>query len=173
MSRILVAFASRTGCTQEAAEIIAATLRQALAGEVEVCPVQAVADLQPYRAVVVGSAARSKRGLLREGWRWLRAHETELSLLPVAYFMTCWALREDSDAARQTAEGCVALVRERVPTIRPVAVGLFPGRMDLARFTAFDRFWLRLKHAPLGDWFEPERVAYWASALPALLLEQQ
>ena len=48
------------------------------------------------------------------------------------------------------------------------AIGLFPDRLDLSRFSAFDRFWLRVKHAPSGDWFERARVRQ-CMASPALL----
>src|SRR5450759_2919007 len=48
------------------------------------------------------------------------------------------------------------------------AIGLFPDRLDLSRFSAFDRFWLRMKHAPSGDWFERARVRQWMAS-PALL----
>jgi menaquinone-dependent protoporphyrinogen oxidase len=169
MSKILVAYASRTGCTKEAAEIIGATLRSAAGAEVDLRPVQEVNDLTGYTAIVVGSAARNKRGWLSEGRHWLRGHETELSKLPVAYFMTCWVLRDDTPAARAEAEGYIGLVQEKYPAIRPLAVGLFPGRLDLSRFSAFDRFWMRMKHAPAGDWFDGERVRAWAEQAAKLL----
>lgn len=169
MATILVVYASRTGCTREAAELIGETIKAKAGLEVDVRPVQEVRDLAGYRAVVVGSAGRNKRGWLREARHWLRDHEEALRTLPVAFFMTCWVLRDDTPAARAEAEGYVALVRQKVPAVVPVAVGLFPGRLDLRRFSGFERFWMRMKHAPAGDWFDPARVRRWAEDLPEKL----
>ena len=73
MGKILVAYASRTGCTREAAEIIGerAAHRNARRS-VDVRPVQEVSDLSGYSAVVIGSAARRKRGWVSEARHWLR-----------------------------------------------------------------------------------------------------
>ncbi len=169
MSAILVAYASRTGCTRQAAEIIGETLRGATGEQVDVLPVQEASDLSAYSAVVAGGAGRRKRGWVSEGRHWLRAHQAELSKLPVAYFLTGWVLREDTPAAHQEAEGYMDLVQAAFSAIRPLAVGLFPGRLDLARFSAFERFWMRMKHAPSGDWFDPALVRRWAEELPAKL----
>jgi menaquinone-dependent protoporphyrinogen oxidase len=169
LARILVVYASRTGCTREAAEIIGEVLRTKLEAEVDVRPVQDARSLSGYEAVVAGSAARSKRGWLSEARRWLRAHQAELARMPVAYFMTCWVLRNDTPEAGAEAQDYVELVRQKFPAITPLAVGLFPGRLDLSRFSAFDRFFLRMKHAPAGNWFSGERVRRWAEELPAAL----
>jgi len=169
MGKILVAYASRTGCTREAAEIIGDALRSATCDQVDMLRIREAGDLSGYVAVIVGSAARSKRGWLSEARHWLRDHEVALRGLPVAYFMTCWVLRDDTPEARGQAQGYMALVREKIPAISPVAIGLFPGRLDLKRFSAFDRFWLRMKHAPEGDWFDGDQVRRWAEGLPVLL----
>ena len=169
MGQILVAYASRTGCTREAAEVIASALRTAMRDNVDVRPVQEVDDLAGYSAVVVGSAGRRKRGWVSEARHWLRRHEAALSGLPVAFFMTCWVLRDDTPEAQSEAQRYIELARAKAPGVNPVSVGLFPGRLDLARFSRFDRIWLKMKHAPAGDWFDAERVRRWAEALPARL----
>lgn len=170
MGKILVTYASRTGCTREAAEIIGRVLSSKGETQVDVRPIQEVQTLEGYSAIVVGAAARQKRGWVSEARHWLRDHETALCCVPVAYFMTCWVLRDDTSDAQREAQGYIDLVRARTPGIAPVAVGLFPGRLDLARFSAFDRFFLKRKHAPVGDWFDAERVRQWAAGLPAKLM---
>jgi menaquinone-dependent protoporphyrinogen IX oxidase len=169
MGPILVVYASRTGCTREAAEIVAEALRAVIGAQVDVLPVQQAHDLSAYTAVVAGSAARHERGWVSEGRHWLRDHQAELGRLPVALFLTCWVLREGTPAGRRQAEGYMALALDRTPEIRPAALGLFPGRLDLARFSAFDRWYMRMKGAPSGDWFDPEQVRRWAEELPAKL----
>jgi menaquinone-dependent protoporphyrinogen oxidase len=55
MSLILVAYASKHGATQEIAEAIADELRQA-DHDIDCIPAGHVRDLEPYQAVVIGSA---------------------------------------------------------------------------------------------------------------------
>jgi menaquinone-dependent protoporphyrinogen oxidase len=59
-SRALVAYGSRHGSTAQIAEAIAATLRQE-GVEVDVLPAGEVASLEPYPAVILGSAVYGGR----------------------------------------------------------------------------------------------------------------
>jgi menaquinone-dependent protoporphyrinogen oxidase len=52
---VLVTYASKHGSTKEIAERIAATLRRS-GIETDLQPVEAVRDVEPYAAVVLGSA---------------------------------------------------------------------------------------------------------------------
>jgi menaquinone-dependent protoporphyrinogen oxidase len=80
----LVAYASKRGSTAEIAETVAATLRRA-GLEVSLCSVDEVESLDPYAAVVVGSAVYMKR------WRgdarhFLKRHRKALRKLPFWVF---------------------------------------------------------------------------------------
>jgi len=57
LDRILVAYASWCGSTAEVAEAVAQVLRED-GDMVEVRPAREVEDVGPYKAVVIGSAAR-------------------------------------------------------------------------------------------------------------------
>ncbi|MHB0876754.1 MAG: flavodoxin domain-containing protein [Anaerolineae bacterium] len=164
--RVLVAYASSYGSTREVAEAIADRLRTSYT--VEVQSVTAVTDLSPYQAVVVGSAAR-KRGWMRVAVRWLKAHEGELAKLPVAYFMTCWCLRQDTPESRAEAAGYIDLVRAAAPAIAPVSVGTFAGKFDLNSMSWFERLFMRSKSVPAGEWRDWQAIRAWAAALPPLL----
>lgn len=163
---MLVAYASAYGSTREVAEAIADRLRGAFT--VDVLPLDEARDLSPYTAVVVGSAAR-KRGWMRVAMRWLAAHEQELAKLPVAYFMTCWCLRQDTPKARAEADGYVGLVRAAAPAIEPVAVGEFAGKFDISNFSWFERLFMSPKQYPVGDWRDWQAIREWAATLPPLL----
>jgi menaquinone-dependent protoporphyrinogen oxidase len=167
---ILVTYASRYGATREVAEAVAEELRGETRARVDVCAIQDVRELAAYRAVVIGSAGRRKRGWLREARHFVRDHETELSRVPVAYFMTCWCLRNDTPETRREAARYVSLVEEYAPAVKPFAVGLFAGKWDMGKLSAFDRFMMRLKHAPAsGDWRDWQAIRAWASDLARLL----
>jgi menaquinone-dependent protoporphyrinogen oxidase len=84
MSKILVAYASKHGSTAEIAEAVAETLR-AEGLSVDCAPVGEVGDLEPYAALVLGSAVYMRR------WRgdakhFLRRHADELSRMPFWVF---------------------------------------------------------------------------------------
>lgn len=81
---VLVAYASKRGSTAEIAETVAATLRRE---GLKVClePVEQVKDLEPYDAVVLGSAVYMKR------WRgdarhFLKKHRKALRQRPFWVF---------------------------------------------------------------------------------------
>jgi menaquinone-dependent protoporphyrinogen oxidase len=84
MKRVLVAYASKNGSTAEIAEAIAEELeRWSLL--VDCAEAGAVQDLEPYDAVVLGSAVYARR------WRssartFLRRHRSALSTLPLWVF---------------------------------------------------------------------------------------
>lgn len=80
----LVAYASKRGSTAEIAETVAATLRRA-GLEVDLRSVEAVTSLEPYDAVVLGSAVYMKR------WRgdarhFLKKHRKTLRQRPFWVF---------------------------------------------------------------------------------------
>jgi menaquinone-dependent protoporphyrinogen oxidase len=80
----LVAYASKRGSTAEIAETVAATLRRG-GIKVSLCSVDEVGSLDPYEAVVVGSAVYMKR------WRgdarhFLKRHRKALRKLPFWVF---------------------------------------------------------------------------------------
>lgn len=60
--KILVTYASRAGFTAEVAQAIGKTLRENGLG-VDVFPMQEVANLSAYRAVVAGSTIRAAKWL--------------------------------------------------------------------------------------------------------------
>ncbi|HTU31694.1 MAG TPA: flavodoxin domain-containing protein [Solirubrobacteraceae bacterium] len=84
MQNVLVAYASKHGSTAEIAEAIADKLRESGLG-VECMPADGVSTLEPYDAVVLGSAVYIKhwRGDAR---RFLRRHADELARRPFWVF---------------------------------------------------------------------------------------
>jgi menaquinone-dependent protoporphyrinogen oxidase len=84
MEKVLVAYASKRGSTAEIAEAVAAVLRES-GFEVDCADAGAVAGLDGYTAVVLGSAVymRRWRGDAR---RFLRRHRDALARLPLWIF---------------------------------------------------------------------------------------
>ncbi len=137
-ARILVAYASRAGSTQEIAEFVAGVLREQGA-TVDVQPVKKVGDVADYTAVVVGSGIRMGK-VLPESVKFMQRHAGPLEGKPVAYFVVCMTLKRDTLQNRETVSGYLAPLR----AIRePVGVGMFSGVVNYARLGLITGFFIK------------------------------
>jgi len=159
--RILVAYAIRAGSTAEVAELVGEVLREAGA-EVDVRPVNEVQNLTSYAAVVLGSAIWAGKPLpeIRRfvaGWRHALTH------VPVAYFILCDTLREDTPANRETVRDYLRPLQE----IRPaISTGLFAGARNFSRLHPILRWVFKtVMRLQEGDWRNWEQIRAWAADL--------
>jgi menaquinone-dependent protoporphyrinogen oxidase len=126
--RIVVVHASEFGSTADVAEAIGATLREGGAA-VDVQPVVNINDVRRYDAVIIGSAIYNGRWL-PEAENFVRFHAATLSRIPVAYFCVSATMREDTPENRAAARSFLDPVLAAAPEVRPVAIGLFAGRVE-------------------------------------------
>ncbi|RJR21956.1 MAG: hypothetical protein C4582_07195 [Desulfobacteraceae bacterium] len=100
-NKVLVAYASKSGSTREAAEAVGRVLQES-GLEVEVYPVAQIKNVDPYQAVIIGSAVRVGR-LLPEALKFAEKHAGELAHKKTAYFTVCMTMHEDTPKNRETA----------------------------------------------------------------------
>lgn len=169
MKRILVTYASTFGSTAEVAEAIGQELRAA-GTAVDILPVQDVNDLGQYAAVVIGSGIYNGTWL-PEAIYFLRLYESMLQQLPVAYFNVCMILYRDTPKRRHIATSYLESVRAVVPTVQPVAVGIFAGKLRYRNLQLLERFIFFLKsRLPWGDYRNWKEIRSWAAHIhPALV----
>ena len=108
--RILVAYATNAGSTENIARIVAEEL-SATGEPVDIRRVEEVIDLSPYTSVVVG-------GPMIMGWhraaiRFVRRHARALSQIPVAYFFAARSLTQMHESDRSLRDGPPAPVPAR------------------------------------------------------------
>ncbi len=156
--KILVVYASRAGATAEIAEEVGKVLA-AEGLKVDVLPVQKVTTLEPYNALVLGTAARISR-VIPEATRFARKQSKAMQNIKVAYFVSCLTLFKDTPEARDTVTG---YLKPLVKIKEPVAIGLFGGVMEPEKIPGV---WRKImKNAERGDYRDWESIRSWAKEI--------
>lgn len=168
-NKILVAYASKLGSTIGIAEAIGKTLVES-GMEVDVCPMQEVNDLSPYRAVVAGSAIHDGKWL-PEAMQFMKTHREALAQKPFAAFLVCMTMAMPNRTDQQGVSAWLEPVRSLV---KPVSEGFFAGALDISKIPSlWDRMLFRLS-VMLGAWKEGDHrdwnaIRAWAASLKPIL----
>jgi menaquinone-dependent protoporphyrinogen oxidase len=123
-----------------------------------------VNDLSSYQAVILGSAIRMGKWL-PETVEFLKKHQDALSRVPVAYFVVCLTMKDDTADNRRTALAFLDPVRKQVPQVKPVDIGLFAGAVDFNKLSFVYSLILKVKGAPEGDFRNWETIRTWATSV--------
>lgn len=168
---ILITYASRCGSTGSVAEAVAQVLC-GMGAPVDLRLVGNVKDLGHYQAVMVGSAIRRGQWL-PEAAAFVKNNQGALSRLPVAYFVVCLTMRQDTPENRAKVLAYLDPVRLAAPGIRPAAVGLFPGMVDFGKLSFINKSVLESKGITEGDYRNLPAVKGWASEVGPMLAAAQ
>lgn len=156
MCRVLVAYATRGGSTQEIAEAVADELRQT-DHSVTIAPCDAAPDAEGFDAVVVGSALYTGRWLAA-ATHYLRRQSRALAGRPT-YLFQSGPCSEDPNAT-PTPRAIRSLAR-RLGLAEPTT---FAGRIDPARITGRFSRWLATS-VPAGDFRDWTAIRGWGYAV--------
>ncbi|TKJ29431.1 MAG: flavodoxin [Chloroflexi bacterium B3_Chlor] len=155
--KILVAYATKAGSTAEVAEAVGQELRDAGA-EVEVQPAKEVKDLSPYKAVIVGSAIRMGKWV-PEATSFVEKNREALSQVPVAYFVVCMTMKDDTEENHRTVEAYLDPVCE---IVEPLDKGLFAGTINYSKLSFPARTMSKAMKVSEGDFRDWEAIGAWA-----------
>jgi menaquinone-dependent protoporphyrinogen oxidase len=170
--KVLVAYASYCGTTGGVAEAIGRVFCDA-GVDTDIRLVKNVDDVSAYSAVVVGSAVRST-SWYPEAIEFVRKNRQTLSGIPVAYFLTCLALYEDSEASLKVALSYMDTVLNAVPDVQPLDTGLFAGVLDYGKMNIMIRMVMKSKMkskgVPEGDFRDWNAIRSWAGGITSRLV---
>ena len=155
--KILVAYATKAGSTAEVAEAVGEELRRAGA-EVDVRLAKDVKDLKHYSAVILGSAIRMGKWV-PEATKFVETNREALSQVPVAYFVVCLTMKEDTEENRSTVEAYLDPVCE---VVKPLGKGLFAGVIDNSKLSFSARMMTKAMKISEGDFRDWETIRAWA-----------
>lgn len=127
--KVLVAYATRTGATEE----VASTLAEVLRGRglsVDVMPAKRVANIEPYGAVVIAVALYFGK-MHKDVRQFLTENRASLARIPVAFFVLGPVHQEEKEwkGAQEQLEKDL----KNFPWLSPVAQHIVGGRFDAAR----------------------------------------
>jgi len=159
--RVLISYASRCGSTGGVAEAMGQVLC-GMGASADIRLVANVNDLSPYHAVIVGSAIRRGKWL-PEAVGFVKDNQDILGRLPIAYFVVCLTMRDNTAENRSKVMAYLDPVRKEAPKIQPVAVGLFPGAVNFGKLSFVDTMMLKAKGVSEGDYRDWPAVKAWAS----------
>jgi menaquinone-dependent protoporphyrinogen oxidase len=164
--KILVAYATRAGSTAEVADAIGKKLA-AGGAMVDVKPIKKVQSIDGYQGVVLGSAIR-RGAVLPEVTDFVKSHKDELGKIPVAYFIVCMILREDTEESRKKAASYLDSLRAEA---NAVDTGMFAGKLDYSKLNFVDAFVVEhIIGTPEGDLRDWKQINTWAiNLLPKLI----
>lgn len=170
-SKILIAYASTHGSTQEVAEEIASTLRgDGL--DVDLVPARDVRSLDGYQAVVLGAPLYMFR-LHKDAPGFLNRHRKALSGgLPVAIFAGGPFGAGDGAEWHKVRENLNAELA-KVSWFKPVSVELIGGKFDPEKLKFPWNLIPALKQMQYSDLRDWDAIRAWASSLAAIFQPAQ
>lgn len=157
MDKILVAYTTNSGSTQEVAEAVADELGKTGAS-VDIRRLEEVTDLSPYQLVVVG--APMILGWHRKARAFVKKHQAQLNTRKVAYFFTAMSLTATGETSvdgvpvsldpglamppadpgrlsfrenYSTPANYLRPVLKDAPQVKPVSVAFFGGKLEYFR----------------------------------------
>ncbi|TLN14049.1 flavodoxin [bacterium] len=160
--KILVAYASVHGATEEVAGRVAATLRET-GSSVDLVPVRQVRSLSGYQAVVLGAPIYLGH-VNRDALRFLsRYREAFSGGLPVAIFAG-GHLRDDASEREEVRKGLEQELAS-LSWLRPASVELIGGKVDPTRLRLPWRLLPAMRQIPPSDLRDWEAIHDWAREL--------
>ena len=162
--KILIAYASKSGTTEEVADFIGKLFIQKHF-KVEIKSIKSVTDLKGYNAVIIGSAIQYDTWL-PEVRQFTKNNMNTLTRVPVSFFFTCLALSQQSKKTRLKALTYSNKLHSLFPQLKPISVGQFAGVLNYSKMSFLYRILFKAIMPILGveegDYRNWDTIKDWA-----------
>jgi menaquinone-dependent protoporphyrinogen oxidase len=166
VKRVLVAYASKAGSTAEVADFIGKNIADKGA-VVDVKKLENVKGIAGYNAIVIGNAVRAGK-LLSEAADFVKHHKAEMQKIPVAYFVVCMTLKDNTEENRKKAN---SFLDPLCAEITPMEKGLFAGKMDYSKLGFATKTVVKhIVKVPEGDFRDWDAIKKWANEVSKKIL---
>lgn len=190
MNKILVAYTTNSGSTEDVARLIAEELGKEGA-EVDMLRLEDVTSLEPYSTVIIG--APMIMGWHRAALKFVKQHKEALSGKRVAYFLMAMSLTQTEDTQVDgvplfvdpalpvapkrpghlsyrenyaTPAKYVRPVLKAAPAVKPVSVAIFGGSLALFRLKLLQMLFVMLViRAQAGEKRNYPVIRQWAAGI--------
>jgi menaquinone-dependent protoporphyrinogen oxidase len=159
--KVLVAFATSYGSTQEVAEAAAQVLRDA-GLEVEVQAARKVRTLEGFQAVVLGAPLYMFRWH-NDARRFLAQQRKALTGVPLAIFAL--GPFHNNEEELKSARGQLDKELAKFPWLAPAAVEVFPGKFDPHKLRFPFNLLPAMKNIPASDERDWEAIRSWVGSV--------
>ncbi len=159
--KFLVAYATRSGSTQEVAEQIGVALRER-GIDVEIQPARQIRSLEGYNAVVLGAPVYIGHWH-KDAKSFLAHHRPGLIERPVAIF-ALGPMHVDEKEFRDVRAGLLKEL-EQFPWLTPAAVEIFGGKFNPHTLSFPYNMLPALKNSPPSDIRDWAAIGAWANSL--------
>ena len=198
MKKVLIAYTTNAGSTEKVAQAIGEELGRDGA-QIQVSRLEQVTGLETYDAIVVG--APMILGWHGAAVKFIKKHQQALSQVRVAYFVTAMNLTQTNEKSvgtlpiyvdpalakppknsrrlsfkerYATAPHYLDPVLKAAPSVKPVGIGFFGGKLELYRLPLLQMlFVLLVIQAQPGDFRNWLAIREWATNLRPELLGNQ
>lgn len=167
---ILVTYASKYGATREIAQKIGEVFGQA-GLQADVLPVDGVRDLNPYKAVILGSAVYVGKWQ-KEAVTFLQANEKVLAERPFWIFSS-GPTGEGDPVELVEGQRLPAALQPLADRIRPREIAVFHGYINPDKINFIENWAIKsLVKKPFGDFRDWGAITAWATSIAKTLQEE-
>jgi menaquinone-dependent protoporphyrinogen oxidase len=163
MEKVLIAYATTSGSTQEIAEFIAHRLAT-LGIENEIHPCREVSNLETYRAIVIGAPLYMFH-LHKDAVSFLKRNQKMLDSIPVAVFAG-GPFGENSEKELEDVRKNLENELAKFSWLHPVSVHVVGGKFDPTGLRFPYNLIRALKQLPPSDTRDWQDIDEWVSGLP-------
>ena len=164
-AKLLVAYATEHGATEEVARFIGQVLAEK-GVSVDVKSVDGITDLEDYSGVIIGAPVYSSNWH-QPAQDFVKEHQKTLKAMPTALFALAIRLRDQSDEMLRVFMDYLDTPRILA---KPVSIGLFAGALFYDRLSPITRLNVETKGLPEGDFRQWDDIRAWAEDTHAKMM---